>query len=1405
MSASLGDLVVSLSANIAKFEAAMTRAEYLAQKSMSSVNNSANLAKNAMTALGVGVSFAGLVAFAKHTIDTADNMGKLAQKLGTTTTELSKMKYVAEQNDISLDTISKGAKALAEHMAAAGDKTSKSAKLMKELGVDLNAGLLPNIEKIAETFEALPDGPTKTALAVEVFKKAGMDMIPMLNQGSSGMRALADEAARAGFIISEDAAKAAADFSDNLKTVKTSAEFAGQAIFNELAPSMTRISKAMAEAAKEGGVLSAIWVGLGGLASEALGLNDDEVQKLRTLRKEMEHFKEMQANGVPLMPGEELRLKHLKEEIRVLEELVKKNEEAAKARKKADDSAKGSKENKDKEDRLKRLLADAKTQGLDPFTQSIQKLVAELEGKAIGVTVDYAQKIGQLQVAMVTGMISVGDYTRLFLELTKQQDFYKQRVELVAKAEEVAAEQRRQHINDWLAHDAAQQQTAVTVFENLEVMRLEFNAIGKTNVEREVMLLNLQKERDLRGVTSQAIRDNIEANYAEMEQIIRNTEARARQFKEIEDGWTRAADLGAQFTNVLFKQGDVVDFVKDQVKSLIAELIALTAKKWILQLGANLTGSSVLGNAAQGVGTNMLGTAASWAGSAISGTSIGGTMIGSFADVAAGFSGATQGISLAAMEGATWATTVGSAVGSIYSSITSVLAAMGPVGWIVAGAAAIAAILHGRRGGDKVGGSFMGAFDADGNFTGDVSVPGSDNGRFFTPSGEDTAIRNMMMEQGKGYARIAKSLGATAIQSFAFGLGFDHDPEGDAMSRVSSMVTDAQGNVVYSNLDREMDDKDVPKETALEMKRQLIAALQATDLHDALDEMLDSVTNLATMSAEEIDALLTELLETGGVLRGLADVNLTNFDLDALKAFALEGETIGQTFQRVVGQFKQVEDAFTSDATKLKIAGDKVTALFQGMGKEMPKTREGYLDLMRGLDLSTEAGRTLFQQMMDLAPAFDAVTAATEAAMGEFDQLMGRLRPGYTGQRAQMQLGTDVSSFMAANGWTTGMTPQQVIDALGTITREDFGRYSTANQRLILSILTLNDSVGDAASAIGESAESIESVAVNFGSNSPIAQGAAAAPGMYAQLTGNWSDIIGSGNTLAERMTRQRDITEDQIWANARRMGELWNANGGTLSGMPAEFHMLAELNRLLQEDFNRLGPALQELAALTAEYGDEVGTQLFELEGWYEAQQALLAGNLDALAFLEAEYAERRQAILEGEGEIIDEVAEAIERAKQGLKGWIDSMLIGNLSPLTLEQQLEAARQQYEATRALAAGGDVDAMNELQGVAQQYLELARQLYASSPDYNAIFREVLQEVGAVAGVSQGEINAKLNQALPANSTIASRADMMEVKLEVATLVTLISQGISVTDPQAASTLAEIREALNRMREQGVLA
>jgi len=57
------------------------------------------------------------------------------------------------------------------------------------------------LEDLADRFHGMPDGPTKTALALQLLGRSGKEMIPLLNEGGESIRSMVEEAKQLGLVI----------------------------------------------------------------------------------------------------------------------------------------------------------------------------------------------------------------------------------------------------------------------------------------------------------------------------------------------------------------------------------------------------------------------------------------------------------------------------------------------------------------------------------------------------------------------------------------------------------------------------------------------------------------------------------------------------------------------------------------------------------------------------------------------------------------------------------------------------------------------------------------------------------------------------------------------------------------------------------------------------------------------------------------------------------------------------------------------------------------------------------------------------------------------------------------------------------------------------------------------------
>ena len=160
--------------------------------------------------------------FVMRGAEAADKMGKLAQSVGVPVEALSRLDYAAGMSGVSTEQLGVALNKLNKNLAEAGAGGKHQTAMFEALGVAVKdtGGNVRSTEAVfadlADVFADMPDDASKSALAMEVFGKAGADLIPLLNEGKDGLAEMSDEADRLGVTIDAKAAKAAESFNDSI-------------------------------------------------------------------------------------------------------------------------------------------------------------------------------------------------------------------------------------------------------------------------------------------------------------------------------------------------------------------------------------------------------------------------------------------------------------------------------------------------------------------------------------------------------------------------------------------------------------------------------------------------------------------------------------------------------------------------------------------------------------------------------------------------------------------------------------------------------------------------------------------------------------------------------------------------------------------------------------------------------------------------------------------------------------------------------------------------------------------------------------------------------------------------------------------------------------------------------------
>lgn len=287
----VGALEIKLFAELARLRSDMDKANSIVAGGVKGISSSVNLAKTALGALGIGFGVGYFASLIKGSIDAQDHLNDLAKTTQLPVEQLAGLASAAKKSGADLDTTAASINKLAQNMG-------KDAEKFAALGITAKDPLVA-FGQLADVMNAIDDPQTRAAVGAAALGKGWQTAAPLLAEGSAEIAKLVKNGAELSGVTKESAEQAD-KFNDQLVDLGTVSKALSTSIGNQLLPGMIDITQAMVQASKEGGILKAIWVGLGGLGSHLFTDDDlsraDQIgKKIGSLQKQMEGFAQAQA------------------------------------------------------------------------------------------------------------------------------------------------------------------------------------------------------------------------------------------------------------------------------------------------------------------------------------------------------------------------------------------------------------------------------------------------------------------------------------------------------------------------------------------------------------------------------------------------------------------------------------------------------------------------------------------------------------------------------------------------------------------------------------------------------------------------------------------------------------------------------------------------------------------------------------------------------------------------------------------------------------------------------------------------------------------------------------------------------------------------------------------------------
>lgn len=262
----MSQMIVKIGGDAAGFRKALNDTRNTAKSAGAGIASSLGGGLKNLAAPIAGMLSAGaLTALTKQIINFADELDDNAKKLGITTEAYQQLDYMAKVSGADMGNVSMAVKTLSGDLTDAANGNKEAADKFGVLGLAIQdlKGLSPDklFETVAKKIAAIQDPTERTARAVDMFGRAGMQLSGMMQD----FDALKKQASETASILDSETIAAAAKFNDTMTALFTNIaagvgkspliKWLAQAAegFNELMNAQEKYEKKKQEANATGG------------------------------------------------------------------------------------------------------------------------------------------------------------------------------------------------------------------------------------------------------------------------------------------------------------------------------------------------------------------------------------------------------------------------------------------------------------------------------------------------------------------------------------------------------------------------------------------------------------------------------------------------------------------------------------------------------------------------------------------------------------------------------------------------------------------------------------------------------------------------------------------------------------------------------------------------------------------------------------------------------------------------------------------------------------------------------------------------------------------------------------------------------------------------------------------------
>lgn len=185
--------------------------------------------------------------FVMGTVEAGAKLQDMSLRLGISTDALQKFQFAAQLGGVDAEAAAHSLGLFTRQLGETSGKGSSAAKTLKEMGVhykDAGGKMRPTLDilgDVADKIKETDDPAKRAAIAMRLFGRAGLGMVPVLSEGREGLEGLYKEFDELGGGMSGDFVKSAKAADDEIVKLKLSWTSLKSRIVSEVLPSLSKL------------------------------------------------------------------------------------------------------------------------------------------------------------------------------------------------------------------------------------------------------------------------------------------------------------------------------------------------------------------------------------------------------------------------------------------------------------------------------------------------------------------------------------------------------------------------------------------------------------------------------------------------------------------------------------------------------------------------------------------------------------------------------------------------------------------------------------------------------------------------------------------------------------------------------------------------------------------------------------------------------------------------------------------------------------------------------------------------------------------------------------------------------------------------------------------------------------